>query len=234
MSIIIPAILVESREELDKTLARLSPIPQIEAVQIDIVDGAFASPPSWPYAGNAEWELPMTERFRYDLDLMIREPESSAARWIELGAGSITLHAESTKTLSDTVATFKKRYGHEAGLTSGLLSLGIALNIDTPLNVLSPIISDIDYVQLMGIAHIGRQGEPFDKRVIPKIKELRTLHPGTPVYIDGGVSLQSAPDLLSAGASRLIVGSALLRADSIEAELTAFESLGEQYGIYER
>jgi len=234
MSIVVPAILPTSREELDAALARLVPIGGVETVQIDIVDGRFAKPASWPYAKNEEWELPHADRFRYDLDLMVLDPDRLMARLVECGASRITLHVESMISPKQSIATFKKRYGHEAHFTPGLLSLGLALGMSTPLSVIEPFLADIDYVQLMGIANIGRQGERFDPRVLPKIRALRATHKALPIQIDGGVSLESAPLLLAAGATRLVVGSALLRTDNISVAFDALEQLGDRFGTYER
>jgi ribulose-phosphate 3-epimerase len=234
MSIVVPAILPKTRENLDAALARLVPVAAVENVQIDIVDGEFAKPASWPYAGDEKWELPMTERFRYDLDLMVHAPEASIARWVGLGASRITLHAESTTALSHLIADFKQRYGHEAGFTPGSLALGLALGIETDIATIESVISDIDYVQFMGIAHIGKQGQPFDTRVLRKIHALRVRHPTMTIQVDGGVSLKTASALLEAGVDRLVVGSALLKAEDVASELAAFEVLGEKYGVYER
>src|SRR5258708_2674602 len=115
--IVIPAVLPKSREDLNVALARLAPLTEVTFVQIDIVDGEFAKPPSWPYALNAVWELPLAERFRYDLDLMLKDPQAAIARWIALGASRITLHAESTPALREIVRDFKRHYGHEAQFT---------------------------------------------------------------------------------------------------------------------
>ena len=43
----------------------------------------------------------------------------------------------------------------------------------SPSSELDLVISNVDFVQCMGIEHDGHQGEPFDKRVLGQIKELR-------------------------------------------------------------
>ena len=234
MSIIIPAVLPKSREDLESSLSRLALIERVETVQIDVVDGHFARPATWPYAGSALWELPRSERFRFDLDLMVTDPGEAVDQWVALGATRVTLHAESVTNLPHLVASFEKKYGHEAGFTPALLSLGLAFGIETDLAAIEPYVQKVDYIQFMGIAHIGRQGEPFDRRVLLKIRSFRARHPNIVIQVDGGVSLHTASDLFAAGADRLIVGSALMKADNIEAEITKFEALGEKYGMYER
>jgi ribulose-phosphate 3-epimerase len=233
MNTIIPAILPQSRADLDQSLARLVSMDRIQTVQIDIVDGIFATPKTWPYTSTVPWELPLTERFRYDIDLMVVDPDTAIDHFVALGAARITLHAESTPSLLHTLATFHTRYGHATGFTPDLLSLGLAISMNTPLSLIEPYLDHVDYVQLMGIARIGHQGEAFDARVLPKLRALRSKHRSLVIQIDGGVTEKSAPLLLAAGASRLVVGSALERAPDISKAFEAFETLCGQYGLYE-
>lgn len=232
MSIVVPAILPKSRAELDKALARLAAIESVESVQIDIVDGRFAKPASWPYAEKEAAWLPLTDRFRYDLDLMVEAPSEAIATWVELGASRITVHVESTTSLGGIIADFKRRFGHAAGFTPGALALGLALNIDTDTAILEPVIGEIDYVQFMGIARIGAQGQPFDRRVLRKIHAFAVRHPEMTIQVDGGVSLATAPELLAAGVDRLVAGSAIMKADNIASEIAAFNALGHTYGVF--
>mgnify|MGYP003394582359 CR=1 FL=1 len=242
MSIVVPAILPTSRADLVHKLSLFSKIPSIDSIQIDVVDGRFAAPATWPYAGaTGEFAemvekgemLPLWERFRYDIDLMVADPEQATGAWIEAGAARLTIHAESTGYLPRVITDLKQKYGHDKGLTSNVLALGLALGIDTDLSLIEPFVEHIDYVQFMGIAHIGRQGEPFDLRALGKIKTFHARYPNMLLQIDGGVSLRSAPQLLSAGISRLIIGSALLNAPDIPAEVAKFEALTHTHGLYE-
>ncbi len=233
MSIVVPAILPKSAEDLNEKLARLVPFPEIDFVQVDVVDGVFATPPTWPYVSGAPYELPRQERFRYDLDLMIAKPEEEVDKWIAAGASRVTIHYESAHDLPTLIGHIKHVHGHEANFAPDLLAIGVAINIGTDISVLESCIEQFDYVQCMGIATIGRQGEPFDERVLAKVKEIRARYPKIPVQVDGGVSLISAQKLLEAGVTRLIVGSALMKAADVASELVKFKALGEEHGIYE-
>src|SRR4051812_43967867 len=103
MGVIIPAILPSSRADLDAKLTKVRGI--CDAVQIDIIDGRFASPACWPYNGGShelaimasrEEMLPGFGDISFDMDMMVANPEETAGLWITLGAARITLHAEST------------------------------------------------------------------------------------------------------------------------------------------
>jgi ribulose-phosphate 3-epimerase len=240
MSAIVPAILPTSLEDLSDKLAKLS--GHTDRVQIDIVDGHFAAPATWPYTADghafntevaAGGLLPNVGEFQFEIDVMVRDPEIVSGIWIDAGASTLTLHVESTRYLAKAVNDLRTIYGHDKGFAPNLLSVGLALNIDTDTNILEPYIDQIDYVQFMGIARIGHQGEPFDPRVLRKIKAFRTKHPEMLIQVDGGVSLNTAPELLSVGVSRLVVGSDLWKAPDLDAELLKFKELLEQYGLYQ-
>jgi ribulose-phosphate 3-epimerase len=235
MNVVIPAILPKSREDLEQKLAAL--VGLASSVQIDVVDGRFVSPAAWPYAGvgdafSHDDTLPNLDRINYEVDLMVTDPEVVAGTWIELGAGRVTIHAESTNYLSKAITDLQVSYGHAKGFAPDLLSLGLAINIGSELSLIEPYLESIDYVQFMGIGIIGKQAEPFDTRVLRKIAAFRNKYPQMTIQVDGGVSLVTAPALLTAGVDRLIVGSALWRAPNLAEELDKFNQLAQEYGIY--
>jgi ribulose-phosphate 3-epimerase len=247
MSIVVPAVLPASRQELEEKLELIAHIPSVSRVQIDVVDGRFASPASWPYSAPTEFKalverggapsgvpvremLPYLDRFEYEIDLMCLESEQAASAWLALGATRLTFHAESTNDLSRLLASAQEHYGG-AGLASGLVSFGLALNIESDLVLIEQNLSKIGYVQFMGIAQIGRQGQPFDKRVLEKIRAFHDRHPEVPVQVDGGVSLENAKKLIALGVSNLVVGSAILRANDPHAVVSAFEALQSPFGV---
>jgi len=214
----------------------------VTSVQIDVVDGHFATPPSWPYTdppmldvvrptsdvgrttSNSEPLLPYIGRFRFDIDLMVVDPERAAGRWLDAGASRLTLHAESVPDMTQTLRRMKAHYGHEVGHT-GAFELGVAINVATDTAIIESVLGMVDYVQFMGIATIGRQGEPFDMRVLAKIRAFHSAHPNIPIQVDGGVTLATAPEVLAAGASRLVVGHALVGAPEPARVLDAFAEL---------
>ena len=61
----------------------------------------------------------------------------------------------------------------------------------------------------MGIKTIGSQGLPFEQTTVERVRILRTHYPNVKISVDGGVSLETVPHLIAAGADQLVVGSAL-------------------------
>lgn len=83
----------------------------------------------------------------------------------------------------------------------------------------------------MGIASIGKQGQPFDQRILEKIRAFHAHHPEVLMQVDGGISLESAKQLLSLNVSNLVVGSGILRANDPAAAFAAFETLQGSFGV---
>ncbi|MEK7145080.1 MAG: hypothetical protein AAB794_04490 [Patescibacteria group bacterium] len=241
MSIVVPAVLPLSHEDLNEKLDFFVQIPSVSRVQIDVVDGRFATPACWPFSAKAtkgkpysELEtmvqkkemLPRLHDIEYEIDLMCTDAELAAAAWLTLGATRLTFHAESTANLPRLLASARRRYGgHE------IISFGLALNIMSDLALIEQCIDHIQYVQFMGISRIGRQGQPFDERVFEKVRIFHTRHPDIPIQVDGGIALESAKKLLSLGVSTLIIGSSILKSGDPVAAIAAFEALPTPYGV---
>jgi ribulose-phosphate 3-epimerase len=163
---------------------------------------------------------------------MVEEPENVIRHWIDAGATRVIIHAETTRMLPKLMNELASTYGHDKDFTPELLSFGLAINVSTELALIEPFLHQCDFVQFMGIAKIGKQGEPFDKAVLPKIAAFRKKYPAMPLQVDGGVSLETAPGLLQAGVTRLVVGSDLWKAPDLAAELKKLQGLVQTYGLY--
>jgi ribulose-phosphate 3-epimerase len=239
MSIIIPAILPVSHEDLEEKLATL--VGLVDSVQIDMVDGRFVVPSSWPYKDDIAdpskehdgiENLPHLGELHFEMDLMVEDPEHIAGEWVTAGAERVVIHVESNNYIDRAIRTLESEYGHTKDFAPNLLAVGIGINIQTDVALIEPYLDTVDYVQFMGIANIGRQGEPFDRTVLRKIAAFKRKYPKMPIQVDGGVSLITAPALLSVGVDRLIVGSALWKAPNIREALQQFNDVVQEYGLY--
>jgi len=218
MSIIVPAVIPTSRQHLDTTLSLLGTFT--DSVQVDVVDGVFAPQTSWPYAKG----VPLThalesvffDTLSVELDLMIQNPEETLDLWLGTKPTRIIVHVESTEKLSEVVEHASIR-GYQ---------LGLAFNNETSLSLLQEIdIAAVDFIQLMGIAEIGAQGNPFDERVLERIGNVKEMFPDMPVSIDGGVSEETITKLRKAGADRFVSGSAILKPKDPAAAYTKLSQL---------
>lgn len=210
---VIPALMPESYEDLERGAGVFSVAP---CIQIDCMDGAFVPTKSWPFVGEdsrlkiQDIRLPDAESVFYEVHLMVQEPEDIGVTFINAGAKRIVAHIESFGA-TDTIKGARQCFGHWRALGA---EVGISLLLDTPLSAITPLIEsgDLDVVQVMSIAQIGVQGSTLDARAYDRIRELHTRYPALSIAVDGGIKQEHVKDLIDAGAMRLCVGSALIRA----------------------
>lgn len=233
MGLVVPAVLPSSRDDLREKLSRFASVKYISRIQIDVVDGRFASPASWPFTAPTELQtmlaggemLPYLDRIDYEIDLMCVDAERAAGAWLALGAARLTFHAESILNMPTFLASMRKQYGDLSA------AFGMALNVTTDTSLIEPYLGEMEYVQFMGIGSIGKQGQPFDRRVLDTVRTFHTKHPDMAIQVDGGISLAVAGELITAGITNLIVGSALARTTDVGAEIEKFEALQTPFGI---
>jgi len=144
------------------------------------------------------------EGLEIEFDLMIREPEKTLGEWLSTSAERFIIHIESTMHIERCVDMIKTT-GKKAGL---------ALNNDTDLRNIESLISKIDFMQCMGIAEIGKQGNSFDERVLDRVKGLREKYPQLEISVDGSVNKDTIERVHATGATRLVSGSAIFGAKS--------------------
>jgi ribulose-phosphate 3-epimerase len=199
---IIPAIIPRSYDNLVTQIATISGLPE---VHVDVVDGVFVPAISWPYREPVDVTMAfgVLEKFSLEVDLMVAKPLPAALEWLKAGADQLVFHIE---TIESKVL---ENFTHAHAVT-----VGVALSSDTPLEALYPYLPFVEYVQVMGIATIGAQGQPFDDRVIDRIKSLREAYPSMPISIDGSVNNKTISQLKNLGLQRFIVGSAIVSAEN--------------------
>lgn len=197
-------------------------------IQLDLADGAFAPTLSWPYR-SGQWEelerlvqdggmLPLSDAVGYEAHLMVAEPREIGVLLARAGCKRILFHIEAVEgdAAKNLITELK---------SAGAREVGVALLIDTPLETVDGIVEACDVVQLMSIAKIGAQGQPFDERALSRVEELHAKYPDLMVAVDGGISESNIELLVRAGANRLCVGSAISSASDGAA---AFATLHER------
>ncbi len=216
---LIPAILPKDFAELQEKVELIKDF--VKTVQIDVCDGQFTPQPSWPYRKHddsferiitEEDGLPGWQKLNFEIDLMANRPEEVVENWVQAGATRIIIHAEAKGDVRKAIEILK-----------GRVEVGLAFNIETPVKDIPE--GAVTFIQLMGIDTVGFQHQPFDTKVIDKIREVRAAYPGMIISVDGGVSLDNAKQLVDAGATRLVVGSAIFNADNYLEAIQRFKAV---------
>lgn len=134
--------------------------------------------------------------------LMVAHPLQWINKLKEVNFRRVIFHFESKDDVLECINKIK-----ELGM-----EVGIALNIDTPVEKLEPFKNRIDLVLLMGIV-AGFQGQPFIPEVYDKIKELKNKNWPVRIAVDGAIRDTNAKQIVEAGVDQLTIGSYLLKGD---------------------
>jgi|JI8StandDraft_1071087.scaffolds.fasta_scaffold47369_1 ribulose-phosphate 3-epimerase len=233
-----PAILPASRADLEIKLQELQ--GKVVRVHIDVVDGVLASPACWPYSegslatvASKSSLLPMADQFQFEIDIMATNAIEVIDAYVEAGASRFIVHPEHADDIAPLLEHCKENHGYDKAFSTELFSIGIALHQKKDLTPYLAFADQIDFFQVMGIAHIGVQGQPFEENTFDMVSAIRKEHRHIPIQVDGGVSLATAERLVDKGVTTLVVGSALWRSKNITEELASFNKVFDEHGIYQ-
>ncbi len=169
-------------------------------IHIDVMDGHFVP--------NLTFGPPVIKAIRkctshvFDVHLMIAPVDPYLEGFADAGAQVITVHAEAGPHTHRSLQAIRA-LGCKAG---------IALNPGTPAEAIAPLLDMVDLVCLMTV-NPGFGGQAFIASVVPKIAQVRAMIGDRPIEIevDGGVTPQTAPQVVAAGANVLVAGSAVFK-----------------------
>ena len=169
-------------------------------IHIDVMDGHFVPPITiGPVVVKAI--RPLTN-LPFDVHLMVEKPERQIEQFAEAGADIITVHAEVCPNLHQIVESIK-------GLN---VRAGVSLNPATSLTAIEDVLANLDLVLVMTV-NPGYAGQAFMEEVLDKIAHLRQILDDrglkAELEVDGGITAQTAPKVVQAGARVLVAGSAL-------------------------
>ncbi len=176
-----------------------------DLIHVDVMDGRFV--PNLTIGPPVVAALRRVTRLPLDVHLMIVEPERYLRAFAEAGATILTVHPEATIHLHRTLTQIRS-LGVQAG---------VALNPSTSEESLRYVLEELDLVLVMSV-NPGFGGQSFIPAVLPKIGRVRAMLDGAglqevSVAVDGGITPQTAPRVIRAGADLLVAGSAIFRAE---------------------
>lgn len=184
-----------------------------DAIHVDVMDGQFV--PNLTFGPLIVAALkPITKRAGIPLDvhLMVETPERLIPEFAEAGADFLTVHVETCPHLHRTVQQIKE-LGVQAGVT---------LNPATPLVTLEEILPEVDLVLIMTVSP-GFGGQSYIQTGTDKIARLRHMLDErgltrVELEVDGGLKTGNVAQVAAAGATMLVVGSAIFNAQATVAE----------------
>jgi len=172
-------------------------------IHIDVMDGHFV--PNITIGAAVVASLRRWTNLPLDVHLMIEHPEQYIGDFANSGANIITVHVEACPHIHRTIQLIK-----ELGIEAG-----VALNPATPLGSVEEIISHVDLILIMSV-NPGFGGQVFIPETLEKVARLRRMLDdkdlNAELEVDGGITIDNAPNLVKAGASVLAIGNSVFKA----------------------
>jgi len=199
-----PSILAADFANFERELGRIA---SADLVHVDIMDNHFVP--------NLTFGLAMTERLQelstipLDVHLMIDDPDRWAPGYAELGAYSVTFHAEAAK---DAVSLARRL--RDIGARAG-----IAFKPNTPVEPFLDLLPEFDQVLVMTVEP-GFGGQSFIPSTMSKLGLLReaVTKTGLDVWlqVDGGITADTIAIAAEAGADTFVAGSSVFRGEPVD------------------
>jgi len=215
MGKIAPSILSADISKLGKEIKMLDQ-GGADWIHVDVMDGHFVPNltfgPNVVAAAKAHTELPL------DVHLMVEEPEKMVDGFIQAGATTLSIQAETTKNLHQVLQHIKEK-GVQAG---------VVINPGTPVSFIETVLSLVDMVLVMTV-NPGFGGQSFITEMVDKIAELDAYRAANAlnflIEVDGGVNETTIQLCHDAGADVFVAGSNIFGADSPADQIQVLKNL---------
>jgi ribulose-phosphate 3-epimerase len=167
-------------------------------IHLDVMDGHYV--PNITFGPEIVKAIRPCSRKCFDTHLMISPVDPYLEAFAKAGADRIVVHAEATTHLDRTLQAIQNL---------GKLA-GVSLNPATPEDIVEYVLDRIDLVLVMTV-NPGFGGQKFIPAMLEKIRRLKamTAGRGIRIQVDGGITPETAPLAIEAGASVLVAGSAV-------------------------
>ena len=178
-------------------------------LHLDVMDGHFVRNISFGPSFVKHVREIVPDAF-LDTHLMIERPDNYIEAFIESGSSNITIHVEPKYDINKTIKKIKD---------SGI-SVGLALNPETPLEIARPFLGQIDILLIMTVVP-GFGGQQFmNDATMPKVKEATKIREENDlnfhIQVDGGITASTAKIAAEHGANIMVAGTNTFRSTDMK------------------
>lgn len=208
---IIPAILATTEEDYKKRIQQIEESSLFEGkwVQIDLMDNKFVQNKSV----SPEIIAKFPTKLRLEAHLMVEYPENWIDELVKTNVDRIIFPVEDIEGVKERINHIRN-HGKQVGLS---------INPETSVSDLEPFLDEIDIVLVMSV-HPGFQGQNFLPEVLSKIEEIKQKRDDLSVEVDGGISEETAKQVIDAEADYLVIGSTLFKYGNLKEGLERITS----------
>ena len=196
-----PSILSADFSQLSNEIKRLEE-GGADMIHVDVMDGHFV--PNLTIGPPVIKALRNYTKLPFDVHLMISPVHKYIKDYANAGADIITIHPEATDNLVNSINHIKELKK----------KIGISLNPDTEIKIISHLLDQIDLVLIMSVFP-GFGGQKFIPNVLDKIKELKKIKDkknlNFDIEVDGGINFDNSKLVIEAGANILVSGTTIFK-----------------------
>jgi ribulose-phosphate 3-epimerase len=169
-------------------------------IHVDVMDGHFV--PNISIGPDVVKAIRPHTKKALDVHLMIAPCDPYLEAFAKAGSDIITVHVESSPHVHRSLQAIRA-LGKKAGVT---------LNPGTPVGTIEPVIDMVDLILVMSV-NPGFGGQSFIPGAVERIRDIRAMAGARPIDIevDGGITPETTPRAIQAGANALVAGSAVFR-----------------------
>jgi ribulose-phosphate 3-epimerase len=171
-------------------------------VHFDVMDNHFV--PNLTVGPMVAASLAAAIDLPIDAHLQMTNPDNLIPSFADAGVASIAVQPEVVTHLHRTLGLI-----HAGGCEAG-----VALNPTSPPELVQWALPFVDYINVMSV-NPGFGGQDFIPEMVEKVRRLKEMT-DVPIAVDGGITVDTAPLMVEAGAQVLIAGSAVFRGDPAE------------------
>jgi len=184
---------------LTAEIAKIASVSDL--LHLDVMDNRFV--PNFTFDFEAASKIIAESPLPVDAHLMVADVDSIAIAYAEIGAASVTVHAEAVHDLQATLRGIRKAGARAA----------IALKPGTAIEEYVSFTNEVDMFLIMTVEP-GFGGQKFMADMMEKVRRTRKIIGSRPIWlqVDGGISLETIEIAREAGADTFVAGSAVFNA----------------------
>jgi ribulose-phosphate 3-epimerase len=199
-----PSILSADFSQLGNEIKRLEE-GGADMIHVDVMDGHFV--PNLTIGPPVIKALRKQCSIKFDVHLMISPVHKYIEAYADAGADIITIHPEATDKLEESISKIK----------SLNKKVGVSLNPESKLNLITNYLEKIDLVLIMSV-NPGFGGQKFMPEVLDKVKQLKEIktkkNMSFDIEIDGGINFDNCQSAIEAGANILVSGTTVFKSNN--------------------